>query len=87
MNSYQAAGGGGFLTNGLGWTKEDIIIYERKYHTITESTLDMRYYIASYIKEHGTIEPTKNGEWKVVPENWWKQNKERDKKIMEPYLK
>lgn len=82
MNSYQAAGGGGFLTNGLGWTKEDI-----KYHTITESTLDMRYYIASYIKEHGTIEPTKNGEWKVVPENWWKQNKERDKKIMEPYLK
>lgn len=81
LSSYQASGGGGFITNALGWTPED-----SRFHTINESTKDMCYYISNYIREHGDFKPADNGNWCVQPQMWWARNQQRDINMLLPYL-
>ena len=81
LSSYQAAGGGGFLTEGLGWNKEEI-----DFHTIYSTVRDMRYYINQYIREFINQEMVPLGGWKVVPQDWWQTAKERDLQLLLPYL-
>lgn len=82
LTSYQASGGGGFIRKGLGWTDDDI-----RYHSVTESVKDMRYFIAQHIRLNGTIKPKPIGSWRVTPVEWWLANKERDIDLLLPYLK
>lgn len=82
ISSFQAAGGGGFITKGLGWDEQDI-----RYHSVTESTKDMRYFIAQHIRKHGVVRSKQTGRWKVIPTDWWRCNKDRDVEILLPYLK
>lgn len=81
INSYQASGGGGFLTEGLGWTIDDIA-----YHTITESSKDMYLYIADYIRERGVVTPPSASCWHVEPAEWWSEAARRDRDYLMPYL-
>lgn len=82
MSSFQAVGGGGFLTKGLGWDDDEI---DR--HTIVTTVKDMRYYIQQYIKQmqEGKRKPN-IGKWSVVPTKWWQEAKVRDAEILLPYL-
>lgn len=82
LSSFQASGGGGFVTKGLGWDEQDM-----RYHSVTESTKDMRYYIAEHIRKHGIVKSTRSGHWRVIPENWWHSNKDRDIELLLPYIK
>ncbi len=81
INSYQAAGGGGFLPGGLGWSEQDI-----RFHTINESTHDMCYYIAQKIRADGRISTSATGNWQVLPYDWWLANHQRDINLLLPYL-
>ena len=77
VNSYQASGGGGFFPEGLGFSKE-----ETEAHIINASKQDVRKYIADYIRQQQTITPTSRGDWKVVPENYYKSGMATDRKLM-----
>lgn len=81
INSYQAAGGGGFLTKGLGWTEEDI-----RFHTLNESTHDMCYYIAQKIRSTGTVSTSGKSNWQVLPHEWWLAGHKRDLNVLLPWL-
>lgn len=82
LTSYQASGGGGFIRKGLGWSDADI-----RYHAVTESIKDMRYFIGQYIRNTGIVRTRSNGHWRVVPEDWWKANIDRDVNLLLPYIK
>ena len=82
LSSYQASGGGGFVTKGLGWNDEDI-----RYHTVKESTKDMRYFIAQYIRSNNFELSPQLGHWEVIPHDLWLKNKEQDIDILLPYIK
>ena len=82
ISSYQATGGGGFIKNGLGWNDDDI-----KFHTLSQSPKDIRYYLAQYIKKHSPVTPKNLGRWRVVPEEWAAIAGERDLELMIPYIK
>ena len=73
INSYQASGGGGFIPVGLGWDAKTL-----EEHTIDTTPLDVRSYIASYIKEKGVITPRLRGDWEIIPTDLWKAGKERE---------
>ena len=73
INSYQASGGGNFIPVGLGWDAKALAE-----HTIDTTPVDVRSYIASYIKEQGTITPHLRGDWEIVPTDLWKAGKERE---------
>lgn len=77
INSYQASGGGGFLPVGLKWDEKMIAS-----RTLTTTTKDVRGYVADYIRQVKTIVPRQRGDWKVVPELWWKAGKERDARLI-----
>lgn len=83
MSSYQASGGGGFISKGLGWNAEEV-----RYHTISETSKDIRYYIARHItRRNGVVEIGDNGHWDVVPANWVSKNKKRDIEMLLPYIR
>lgn len=83
LSSYQAAGGGGFLRQGLGWNTGEI---ER--HTIITTVKDIRYFIQQYLQG---VSKGKNapqlGQWQVVPTAWWAANCDRDAQLLAPYIK
>lgn len=84
MTSFQAQGGGGYITDGLGWDPNEI-----RYRTINETSKDIRYFIAQFLRNpsaHATeMHPV--GAWKVVPEVWWRHAKERDIEMLLPYIR
>lgn len=83
LSSFQASGGGGFIPQGLGWSKDDV-----RYHTISETAKDIRYYIARHIiRQNGEITISDNGHWDVIPKDWVEKNKQRDIQMLLPYLK
>ena len=77
INSYRGNGGGGHLTQGVGWTKADI---NQRILKIWDK--DVRYYITEYIKEKKVLTPRCRNDWKVIPEAWFQAGKKRDYKIM-----
>ena len=77
INSYRGNGGGGHLIRGAGIPKEELS--ER----ITSSTeTDLRFNLMKWIKEKKSITPGILGNWKVVPESWWLNGKQRDLELI-----
>ena len=73
VNSYQASGGGNFIPVGLGWDQATL-----NAHTIDTTPVDVRRYVASYIREHGTITPALRGDWQIVPTQLWEKVKSKE---------
>lgn len=73
VNSYQASGGGNFVPVGLGWDAQALAE-----HTIDTTPIDVRRYVASYIKEQGTITPHLRGDWQVIPTDLWETGKAKE---------
>lgn len=70
VNSYQASGGGDFFPVGLGWNEQEVAA-----HTINAAPVDVRQYIAQYIKENSPITPHLRGDWEVIPKDLWESDK------------
>lgn len=79
LNSYQASGGGNFVPEGLGWSKQHL-----DEQVIEWSDKDVRQYVADYIQEHDTIVPHLRDEWRLTPEEWWKRGCAKDKEFINP---
>lgn len=77
INSYRGNGGGGHLVYGA-----KIPANELKNRVINSTDKDFRFYIMKWIEKHETINPKANGNWKVIPEDWWKRAKEKDFELM-----
>jgi 2',3'-cyclic-nucleotide 2'-phosphodiesterase/3'-nucleotidase len=77
INSYRGNGGGGHLVDGA-----KIPFEELTKRIINSTEKDFRYYIMKWIEKHKTITPKATGNWKVIPEDWWRKAKERDFKLM-----
>lgn len=79
INSYQYSGGGGFIPCGLGWSKEFL-----QSRTLTASEIDVRRFAARYIHQlpDHIYTPRQRGDWKVIPEAWWQEAKEREKVLL-----
>lgn len=77
INSYQASGGGDFVTKGLGWDKDEL-----NKRLLSTTPKDVRRYVADYITEHKVIVPHLRGDWAVIPTDWWQKGIERDKKLI-----
>lgn len=73
INSYRGNGGGGHLTQGIGWNKDEI---EKRIVKIYEK--DVRYYITEYIKKEQTLTPHCRNDWKVIPEKWFESGKAKN---------
>jgi len=77
INSYRGNGGGGHLTEGAGLTKQEIL--ERRVHSTDK---DLRFYMMKWIENKGTVNPTFRNEWEVIPHDWWKKAKQKDKEFL-----
>lgn len=73
INSYRANGGGGHLTYGAGIPHDSL-----KGRVLTTSEKDLRFYLTQWLEQQQIIRPHLLNNWKVVPENFWKEGKERD---------
>lgn len=74
VNSYRGNGGGGHLTQGVGLSKEEL-----NRRVISSTDKDLRFYMMKWIEEKKTITPNLFGNWKVIPEEWWRKSKESDR--------
>jgi 2',3'-cyclic-nucleotide 2'-phosphodiesterase/3'-nucleotidase len=77
INSYRGNGGGGHLTHGAGISEEDLFT-----RVITSTDKDLRFYMMKCIEKKKKITPKIIGNWKVVPDNYWKTGEEKDYKIL-----
>lgn len=77
VNSYRANGGGELLTKGAGLTKDQLT--ERK---ISESELDLRYYLMKEIEKEGVVTPKANNNWRFVPAEWAEPALQRDRQLI-----
>lgn len=77
INSYQASGGGDFVTKGLGWDDDEL-----GKRLLSTTPKDVRRYVADYITEHKVIVPHLRGDWAIIPTAWWQQGVERDQKLI-----
>lgn len=77
INSYRANGGGGHLSQGLGWSKEEM---EKRIIRIWPK--DVRYYLSEYIQHKKMLHPQCHNHWKVIPEKWFREGKARDYQLL-----
>uniref|UniRef100_A0A832DNI4 Bifunctional metallophosphatase/5'-nucleotidase n=1 Tax=Ignavibacterium album TaxID=591197 RepID=A0A832DNI4_9BACT len=77
LNSYRGNGGGGHLTRGSKIPKEEL-----SKRVISSTEKDLRYYMMKWIEEKKSVEPKLLGNWKVVPEDYWKAGKEKDYQLL-----
>jgi 2',3'-cyclic-nucleotide 2'-phosphodiesterase/3'-nucleotidase len=73
MNSYRGNGGGGHLTRGAGIPKDKL-----SDRILSSTDKDLRYNIMKWIEAKKIINQEIIGNWKVIPEDWWKKGKEKD---------
>jgi 2',3'-cyclic-nucleotide 2'-phosphodiesterase/3'-nucleotidase len=73
INSYRGNGGGGHLTRGAGLPMEELST-----RVVSSTDKDLRYYMMRWIENKGTVTPMVIGNWRIVPEGWWKKGKEKD---------
>ncbi len=73
VNSYRGNGGGNHLTFGSGIKMDSL-----SGRIIRSTDKDLRFYMMNYIRENGVIDPETDNNWKVIPENFWKNGKEKD---------
>ena len=77
LNSYRGNGGGELLTRGAGIPKDSL-----NGRILTQSDLDLRYYIMKEIERQGVMSPKANNNWKFVPDDWVKPAAARDRKLL-----
>lgn len=77
VNSYRGNGGGGHLIAGAKIRQE--LLADR---ILKNTNNDFRYYLMDWIKENGTIEPTVNYNWKILPENWIEKARYQDRELL-----
>ncbi len=73
INSYRGNGGGGHLSQGLGWSKKEM---EKRIVNIHPK--DVRFYITEYIRQQKVLTPQCRQDWKVIPEQWFEKGKAKD---------
>jgi 2',3'-cyclic-nucleotide 2'-phosphodiesterase/3'-nucleotidase len=79
LNSYRGSGGGGHLTTGAG-IPVDLLTDRIEY----SSTKDLRFHMIEWMLEQKMLAPQKFDNWKVIPENWWKEGMKRDRQLLFP---
>ena len=77
LNSYRANGGGELLTKGAGIPKDSL---ERR--IIWKSKYDQRHYLMNAIERLGTVCPTPNHNWTMLPKDWVEQAAASDRKML-----
>ena len=77
VNSYRGSGGGGLITRGAHISKGNL-----PGRVINSTEKDLRFYIMRWIEEKRLIDPKMFGNWKVIPEDWWKIGKEKDYELL-----
>ncbi len=77
MNSYRGNGGGGHLTRGARIPKEEL-----SKRVISSTGKDFRYILMGWAEEKKILSPKLIGNWKVIPEDWWKKGKVQDYKLI-----
>jgi 2',3'-cyclic-nucleotide 2'-phosphodiesterase/3'-nucleotidase len=77
VNSYRGNGGGGHFTEGAGIEKDEL-----RDRLIKSTERDLRYYILERIEKKETINPVASGNWKIIPENWVREAKKREYKLL-----
>jgi 2',3'-cyclic-nucleotide 2'-phosphodiesterase/3'-nucleotidase len=77
INSYRGSGGGGLMTRGANIQQDELS--ER---IISSTEHNMKFVLMEWIKDKEIITPHMNGNWKVIPEQWWEDAKERDYEIL-----
>jgi 2',3'-cyclic-nucleotide 2'-phosphodiesterase/3'-nucleotidase len=77
VNSYRGNGGGGHLTDGVGIPQEKLS--ER---VINSTEKDLRFYMMKWIESQGTVIAEQTENWKIIPQDWWEEAKERDYRLL-----
>lgn len=77
INSYRANGGGGHLIEGAKIKHEDLTS-----RVIKKSDKDLRTIIMNWIKEKGVVTPRALGNWRAVPNTWWKKGKSKSARML-----
>lgn len=77
VNSYRGNGGGGHLVDGAGIPREKLS--ER---LINSTEKDLRFYMMKWIESIQTVTPEETENWKVIPQEWWKEAKERNHELL-----
>jgi 2',3'-cyclic-nucleotide 2'-phosphodiesterase/3'-nucleotidase len=77
VNSYRGSGGGGHLTRGAGISKEELTK-----RIVSSTERDIRYHLMKWIEGKKILSPYTIGNWKVIPEEWWKKAKTKDYELI-----
>ena len=77
LNSYRGNGGGGHLTEGAGLSKDELAK-----RLINSTTKDLRFYLMKWIEKKKVVDVSCNNNWRVKPNAWWQQAKEREFKML-----
>lgn len=77
VNSYRGNGGGGHLTRGAKIPQKELST-----RVINSTEKDLRYYLMKWIEKEKMVTPKLIGNWKVIPENFWKSGKQKDYQIL-----
>ncbi|MDR2084025.1 MAG: bifunctional metallophosphatase/5'-nucleotidase [Bacteroidales bacterium] len=76
VNSYRGTGGGKHFTDGAGLTADEL-----KDRIIFVSEYDVKYYIGEWLKKHSPYTPSKEENWKIEPEKWFKAGYNRERNM------
>jgi 2',3'-cyclic-nucleotide 2'-phosphodiesterase / 3'-nucleotidase len=77
INSYRGSGGGGHLEEGAGIPREEF-----SQRVLASTPKDFRHYLMEWIREQETVNPATYNNWKVIPEEWWTQARDREMKLL-----
>ena len=77
VNSYRGNGGGGHLTRGAKIPPDEL-----SKRVVNSTEKDLRYYLMKWIEKEKTVTPKFLGNWKVIPEDFWKAGKEKDYQLL-----
>ncbi len=77
INSYRANGGGGHLIEGCKIKHEDL-----SSRVIKKSDKDLRAIIMNWIIKKGVVTPRTLGNWRAVPNLWWKKGKNKSSRML-----
>lgn len=77
VNSYRGNGGGGHFTSGAGISKSEL-----PGRLVKSTEKDLRFYILNYLEAKKTIRPVALNNWKIIPEKWAIEARERDYKLL-----
>lgn len=79
INSYRGSGGGGHLTQGAGIAHEKL-----RERIIFTSEQDLRTELIKYFREAKTVNAAARNNWKIIPQEWAEQGREKDLQFLNP---